>query len=52
MKLRIASFNVKNMFLRAQALNQKTWAQGRPALERFAKVNGPLNQVSYSEAAR
>lgn len=50
MKLRIASFNVENMFLRAKALNQKTWAQGRPALERYAKVNALLNQVSYSEA--
>jgi len=50
MKLRIASFNVENMFLRAQALNQKTWADGRPALERYAKVNALLNQVSYSAA--
>ena len=45
---RIASFNVENMFLRANALNQDTWAEGRPALERDAKVNSLLNNVSYS----
>jgi hypothetical protein len=49
--LRIASFNVENMVLRAQALNQKTWAQGRPALERYAKVNALLNQVAYCASA-
>ena len=37
------------MFLRAKALNQDTWAEGRPALERYAKVNALLNNVSYSE---
>ena len=47
--MRIASFNVENMFLRAKALNQDTWAEGRPALERYAKVNALLNNVSYSE---
>lgn len=46
--MRIASFNVENMFLRAKALNQDTWAEGRPALERYAKVNALLNNVTYS----
>jgi hypothetical protein len=46
--MRIASFNVENMFLRANALNQNTWAEGRPALERYAKVNALLNNVTYS----
>jgi hypothetical protein len=50
--LRIASFNVENMFLRAKALNQETWAEGRPALEKYAKVSSLLNEVSYSEADR
>ena len=48
--MRIASFNVKNLFLRAKALNQDTWAEGRPALERYAKVNALLNSVTYSDA--
>jgi hypothetical protein len=48
--LRIASFNVENMFLRAKALNQDTWAEGRPALERCAKVNALLNNVAYPPA--
>jgi endonuclease/exonuclease/phosphatase family metal-dependent hydrolase len=48
--VRIASFNVENMFLRARALNQDTWAEGRPALERYSKVSALLNQVEYSPA--
>ena len=48
--MRIASFNVENMFLRAKALNQETWAEGRPALEKYAKVNALLNNVTYSPA--
>jgi hypothetical protein len=36
--MRIASFNVEIMFLRAKALNSDTWDEGRPALERYAKA--------------
>ena len=46
--MRIASFNVENMFLRAKALNLSAWAEGRPALERYSKVSALLNQVTYA----
>jgi predicted extracellular nuclease len=48
--MRICSFNVENLFQRAKALNLETWAKGRPALERYAKVSLLLNQVNYSAA--
>jgi len=48
--VRIASFNVENLFERAKALNQKTWAQGRPVLEKHARLNDLLNLPVYSSA--
>jgi hypothetical protein len=48
--MRIASFNVENLFERAKALNLDTWAQGRQALERHAQINQLLNKASYSAA--
>ena len=33
--MRIASYNVENLFNRAKALDQRTWAAGRPILEAF-----------------
>ena len=37
--MRIASFNVENMFDRAKALNGANWAEGRPALEAHKELN-------------
>src|SRR4051794_22139910 len=48
--MRIASFNVENLFDRAKALNVGTWAQGRQALDRHAQVNRLLNKPKYSAA--
>src|SRR5215204_5157624 len=48
--MRLASFNVENLFERAKALNQKTWAQGRPVLEKHARLNDLLNLPVYSSA--
>lgn len=48
--MRIASFNVQNLFDRAVALDQPTWADGRPALEAHAKLNKLFNKPSYSAA--
>jgi predicted extracellular nuclease len=46
--MRIASFNVENMFERAKALNLPTWEEGRPTLERHARINDLLNNTTYS----
>lgn len=46
--MRLASYNVENLFLRARALNQPTWEQGKAALKMHADLNGVLNKPNYS----
>lgn len=48
--MRLASFNVENLFDRAKAMNLETWADGRVVLDRFAELEKLLGQVTYSEA--
>lgn len=48
--MRLASYNVENLFNRAKAMNLDGWAEGRPTLERFAKLNALLGQETYSVA--
>lgn len=48
--VRLASYNVENMFDRAKALNQETWAEGRPALEAHRTLNALFNKDAYSAA--
>ena len=50
--MRIASFNVENMFERAKALNLPTWEAGRPTLERQARINSLLNEPTYGPAEK
>jgi hypothetical protein len=37
--MRIASFNVENLFQRARALNTATRAEGKPIVEKHARIN-------------
>lgn len=48
--MKLASFNVENMFERAKALNGATWADGRAALEAHAALNALFNKQSYTAA--
>lgn len=48
--MRIASFNVENLFDRARALSQQTWAQGKPILTKHGRINALLNKPLYSAA--
>ncbi|MCA3365145.1 MAG: endonuclease/exonuclease/phosphatase family protein [Roseomonas sp.] len=48
--MRLASFNVENMFDRAIALNRTTWADGRPVLEAHRQLNSILNKPRYAAA--
>lgn len=50
MTLRLATFNVENLFERARALNTTTWAQGQPALRAFERFNTRANNPVYSDA--
>lgn len=47
--MRLATYNVENLFNRAKAMNLEGWAEGKPTLERFATLNGLLGQQTYSE---
>ena len=48
--MRIASFNVENMFDRAKALNGANWADGKPALEAHKELNTLFEKPAYSAA--
>lgn len=46
--MRMASFNVENMFDRAMALNRASWAEGRPALQAHQALNTLFGKARYS----
>jgi len=46
--VRIAGYNVENLFDRARALDQRTWAAGRPALEAYEQLSVLLEEPEYT----
>jgi endonuclease/exonuclease/phosphatase family metal-dependent hydrolase len=50
--MRIASYNVENLFNRARALDQRTWSTGRPALEAYERVCELLEEPRYTNEVR
>lgn len=50
--MRLASYNVENLFDRAKAMNQSSWEQGKPILEAFAALNKLLGEVVYTVAMK
>jgi len=50
MVMRLASFNLESLFDRAKALNQKTWAEGKPILEAVARLNELFAKSVYAPA--
>ncbi|UXY08781.1 endonuclease/exonuclease/phosphatase family protein [Kosakonia sp. ML.JS2a] len=46
--MRLASYNVENLFDRAKAMNQSDWAEGKPILEKFAALNALLGELTYT----
>ena len=50
--MRIASYNVQNLFARARALSMGTWAAGRPVLEAHAQINELFQRPTYSDATK
>ncbi|MGP3591910.1 endonuclease/exonuclease/phosphatase family protein [Vagococcus sp. WN89Y] len=46
--MRLASYNVENLFDRAKAMNQESWEQGKPILEAFAALNKLLGEIVYT----
>ncbi|MCX7373711.1 MAG: endonuclease/exonuclease/phosphatase family protein [Alphaproteobacteria bacterium] len=50
--MRIAAYNVENLFSRAVAMNVEGWSAGRAALEAHAALNALFAKPSYSAADR
>jgi endonuclease/exonuclease/phosphatase family metal-dependent hydrolase len=50
--LRIASYNVENLFARAKALNKSTWAAGRPVVAAQAELTPLLEEPVYTDAIK
>jgi endonuclease/exonuclease/phosphatase family metal-dependent hydrolase len=48
--MRIATFNVENMFERPAAMNLPTWEDGQQVLEDFAALNDLIAKPAYSAA--
>ncbi|AJO78208.1 endonuclease/exonuclease/phosphatase family protein [Pseudomonas chlororaphis] len=46
--MRLATYNVENLFNRAKAMNLEGWAEGKPVLEAFARLNQLLGEPTYS----
>ena len=47
--MRIASYNVENLFTRARALNLDTWKEGKIVLEAYAELNSLLEESVYTD---
>ncbi len=50
--MRLAVFNVENLFDRAKALNQDSWDDGRDVLDKFADLNELLGERNYTAARK
>lgn len=50
--MRLASFNVENLFSRARAMNQDTWAEGKVILDEFSKLNKLLLSPTYTASIK
>ena len=48
--MRLAAYNVENLFDRAKVMNLDSWEAGRPILEDFAALNVLLAKLVYSAA--
>jgi hypothetical protein len=47
--MRIAAFNVENLFERARIMNLDDWEEGRPVLERVTALTDLLEKATYSD---
>jgi endonuclease/exonuclease/phosphatase family metal-dependent hydrolase len=48
--MKLASYNVENLFQRAVAMNQATWADGENPLALHAEMNQILGKIQYTAA--
>ncbi|MBM3122156.1 MAG: hypothetical protein FJZ97_08210 [Chloroflexi bacterium] len=50
--VRIASYNVENLFARPKAFIPQNWSQGRPVLDAYHKASDLMAKDTYSQADR
>jgi hypothetical protein len=50
--MRMATYNVENLFTHARALNLDTWSEGRGILEAYAEAIALLEEAVYAEEAK
>jgi endonuclease/exonuclease/phosphatase family metal-dependent hydrolase len=50
--MRIASFNVENLFSRVRAMNTGDWSVGQPILAEYSRLNALLQKPTYTAADR
>lgn len=50
--MRIASFNVENLFERPKAMNLDTWADGKTVLADFARLNELIQETVYTDGIK
>jgi endonuclease/exonuclease/phosphatase family metal-dependent hydrolase len=50
--MRLASFNVENLFERPAVMNLPDWAEGKPILERYARLCSLLESPVYTSAIK
>jgi endonuclease/exonuclease/phosphatase family metal-dependent hydrolase len=50
--MRIASYNVENLFSRARVMNQEDWSDGREILTEFSRLNTLLQRTTYTQATK
>jgi endonuclease/exonuclease/phosphatase family metal-dependent hydrolase len=46
--MRLATYNVENLFDRPKAMNLGSWSEGKPTLEKFAQLNALLGEITYT----
>ena len=46
--MRLATYNVENLFVRARALNLDSWAEGKQILEHYVELNELFEEPAYT----
>ena len=48
--MRIATFNIENLFERPSIMNREDWEPGKKVLADYSRLNDLINKETYSEA--
>jgi hypothetical protein len=48
--MRIATFNVENLFIRVKVMNRSDWDEGRQVLNDYSALNNLFRKDNYSDS--